>query len=407
MLIRNIRYRLLLAAFTAALLSQPCWAVRMIYEAEDAYDATGVHKFGDTIDGFSGSGYMLMLGTGTDGLDFTVTTMEAGSYPLTIRYHDPYGDKQTELWVNGTRKATLSVPGGTSGWTDLVFGDISLNAGENIVRLENGWTYIYFDYIALDGFPLTATDPIPGIHETVNVNLPQLCWTNPDPNSPGIEITSDVYLGTTVPDRNQSDYGLTQIASGTADTCVDVPFTLDPFETYYWVVDCWDPNTGGNPVLIRGYSWDFNTNNSAPEADAGEDQYVGLGNDGDPQSATVILNGTGTSDDGLPSNTMNYLWQQLAGPAGVVIYPYDTPSTTVTLSVTGTYEFSLTADDTFLDSTDTVIINVYESECEVYKAQDGTLDLGDITEDCIVDIEDLVALVRYWLECNSAGPCVE
>ena len=405
MLTRNIRYVCLFMVLLTVLLCQICPAVAVKFEAEDAYDAGGVHTFGSSISGYSGTGYMLMLGTGSDGLDFTVSARDAGNYPLTIRYHNPWGDKQTEVWVNGVQIGTPAVPGGTSTWTDLVFGNVSLIAGDNIVRLENGWTYIYFDYISLGGFPDTATDPIPGNHDTVSPSLAELCWTNPDPGVGDI-IKSDVYFGTAEPNSLITDYGLTKIATQTEDTCVDIPVAstpLDTFETYYWVVDSWDSN-GGNPVLTQGYFWDFNTNNTAPAAAAGPDQYVGFDNDGDPNSATATLDASSTTDDGLPSATLNYLWEQVSGPAGVIVNPYDTVTTDVNLSAVGTYEFRLTVDDTDLSNTDTVLINVYESRCEALQAQPGglTLDPGDLSQDCYVDLDDIYVFRWYWLECNAA-----
>ena len=408
MLTRDIKCVLLWAALAIVLLNQTSFGITILYEAEDAVADENGPYFSTAISNYSGTGSMVFGGETLDGtgLNFSVITRDAGNYFLTIRYSSPFSYKLNELWVNGVKKAAISFDQTPYEWEDYVFGNITLNEGDNIVRIQENWGYMYVDYITLDGFPITATDPIPANHDTVSVNLPQLCWANVDPNFPGDAITSDVYLGTTVPDRNQSDYGLSQIATGTADTCVDVPITLDPFTTYYWVVDCWDPNNG-NPYVIRGYSWDFNTNNSSPEADAGPDQFVGFGNDGDPDSATVTLDGSATTDDGLPSDTLNYAWQQLSGPAGVVVYPYDTAITMVNLSAAGTYEFRLTADDTLLENFDTVVITVYESQCEVYKAQGGTLDLGDITEDCVVDIEDLIAFTGHWLDCNSAGPCLE
>lgn len=406
MLTRNIRYVCFFMALLTVLLCQICPAVAVKFEAEDAYNAGDVHAFGTSIAGYSGTGHMMMLGTGSDGLDFTVNARDAGDYLLTLRYHDPWGDKQTEIWVNGDHIGTPAVPGGTATWTDLVYGNISLDAGDNIVRIENGWTYIYFDYILLDGFPDTATDPIPGNHDTVSTDLTQICWTNPDPGA-GDTIKSDVYFGTTEPNDLFPNYGITKIATQTEDTCVDIPagsIPLDTFETYYWVVDSWDSN-GGNPVKTEGYYWDFNTNNTAPTADAGPDQYVGFDNDGDPNSATATLDASLTTDDGLPSATLNYLWEQVSGPAGVIVNPYDTVTTDVNLSAVGTYEFRLTADDTDLSSTDTVLINVYESRCEALKAQPGglTLDLGDLSQDCYVNLDDILIMSTwYWLECNAA-----
>jgi len=399
MLTRNIRYACLFMVLLTVLLCQICPAVAVKFEAEDAYNAGDVHSFSTTIAGYSGTGHMLMLGSGADGLDFTVNARDAGNYALTIRYHDPWGDKITEVWVNGVLDGSPDVYGGTSTWTDLVYGDISLLAGDNIVRLENGWTYIYFDYISIAGFPNTATDPDPENHETVNPSLTQLCWINPAPD-PG-PVTSDVYFGTTEPNDLLPNYGLAKIATGTSAICVDIPVAstpLDTMTTYYWVVDSWD-----SAVLTEGYYWDFNTNNTAPDPNAGPDQYVGFDNDGDPNSATVTLASTST-DDGLPSATLNYLWEQVSGPAGVIISPYNTQTTDVNLSAVGTYEFRLTVDDTDLSATDTVLINVYESRCEALQERPGefTLDPGDISQDCYVSGEDIWVMLWYWLDCNAA-----
>ena len=407
MLTRNIRYVCLFMVLLTVLLCQMCPAASVKFEAEDAYDAGDVHTFGTSIADYSGTGHMLMLGTGTDGLDFSVFAKNEGYYSLTIWYHVPtgWGAKQTEVWVNGVQDGT---PGfsETTAWTGLSYGNISLNAGENIVRLENGWTYIYFDYILIDGFPDTATDPDPEDHETVSTSLTQLCWINPDPGA-GDSITSDVYFGTMEPNDLFPNYGLTKIATGTSAICVDIPagsLPLAGFTTYHWLVNSWDSNGGGPAVMTEGYFWDFNTNNATPTADAGSDLYVGFDNDGDPNSATATLDASLSTDDGLPSATLNYLWEQVSGPEGVIIYPYDTETTDINLSVIGTYEFRLTLDDTDLDDTDTVIVNVYESRCEALQEDpEGiTLDLGDISEDCSVDGVDIRVMLRYWLDCNAA-----
>jgi Carbohydrate binding module (family 35)/K319L-like, PKD domain len=405
MLTRNIRYMCLFMVLLTVSLCQICPAVAVKFEAEDAYNAGDVHEFDTDVAGYSGTGHMLMLGTSTDGLDFSVFAKNEGDYPLTIRYHDPFGDKITEIWVNSTLIGEVSFTGYTATWTDKVYvDDIHLEEGDNIVRLENGWTYIYFDYISIGGFPNTATDPDPEDHETVSTSLTQLCWINPDPGA-GDSITSDVYFGTTEPNELLPNYGLTKIETGISATCADIPagsLPLDGFTTYYWVVNSWD--SGGDPAFTEGYFWDFNTNNATPVADAGPDLYVGFDNDGDPNSATATLDASLSTDDGLPSATLNYLWEQVSGPAGVIIYPYDTETTDVNLSAVGTYEFRLTLDDTDLDDTDTVLINVYESRCEALQEdpEGVTLKLGDISEDCYVGEEDIWVMLWYWLDCNAA-----
>lgn len=412
MLTGTAKYTFLLAALFLALLGRITSADRtqtLLLEAEDAVADENGPYFSTAIAGYSGTGCMVYgsLTQNNTGLNFSVYTRDAGSYFLTIRYCSPYGNKINDLYVNSVKIAGIDFTLTDYTWHDRVFGNITLNEGDNVVRIQENWGYFYVDYITLDGFPVTATDPVPAIHETVGGNLSQVCWSNPDPNDPEHVITCDVYLGDTPPNRSVPNYGLTQIETGTEETCATIPFALDPFTTYYWIVDCWDDG-GEGPYLLRGYTWDFNTDNEAPVADAGPDQYVALGNEGDPGTATVTLDGLASIDDGLPSNTLNYLWQQVSGPAGVVIFPYDAAVTEIYPPAVGTYEFHLTVDDTDLQDTDTVLIHVFETRCQALKAQVGfVLDTGDINEDCLVDLEDMADMVKNWLECNSLAPCIE
>ncbi len=415
MLTRNIRYVHFLVLILMVSLCQICPAVTVKFEAEDSV-ITGIQEFGDTIAGYSGTGYINLTGAGGTGLNFTVNARDAGNYPLTLRYHQPWGASKTqEIWVNNvmvdSHGFTL-----TSTWTDYVFGNVSLNAGDNLIQILIDWSWVAHDYITLDGFPDTATDPVPPSPSTVSTDLTQLCWTNPDPNNMGHTITSDVYWSEGNNDVNtvnfryhidQATGKVTAIATGTSNTCVTIPSTpLEPFTTYYWVVDSWYSESG-SPVLLPGYVWEFNTNNTVPDPNAGLDQYIWLGNDGDPNSATATLDASQTTDDGLPSGTLNYIWQQVSGAAGVIVNPYDTVSTSINLSAAGTYKFRLTVDDTVLEAEDTVVVTVYASSCEAAKADPGFvgLDAGDITEDCYVGFEDILALTWYWLECNSLAPC--
>ena len=410
MLIKNHNHRFIPAALLLMWLGTIASAgtQTILLEAEDAVADENGPYFATTIPNYSGTGSMV-FGTYTadnTGLNFSVYTRDAGSYPLMIRYSSPYGTKTNDLYVNGAKIASISFTLTDYTWHDLVFGNITLNAGDNIVRIQENWGYFYVDYITLGGFPVTAVDPVPDLHETVGGNLAELCWTNPDPNGPGHTVTCDVYLGDTPPNRSLPNYGLTQIADGIEETCAAIPFSLDPFITYYWVVDCLDSGEGQS-YLMRGYTWDFNTNNEAPAADAGTDQYVALGNDGTPGVAAVTLDGSASTDDGLPSDVLNYVWQQVSGPAGIILSPYDAAVTEIELPAVGTYEFSLTVDDTDLQDTDTVQIHVFESRCDALKAQAGfVLDTGDINEDCSVNMEDVADMITNWLECNSLAPCI-
>ncbi|MFQ5504343.1 MAG: S8 family serine peptidase, partial [Planctomycetota bacterium] len=96
--------------------------------------------------------------------------------------------------------------------------------------------------------------------------------------------------------------------------------------------------------------------NKPPVVSAGPDQTVQLPSTG---PVTVTLNGT-VSDDGLPNNTLAKLWTVLTSPPGSTVTFADDKavSTTVELSAAGSYELQLEADDSALQTADTLIVTV-------------------------------------------------
>lgn len=122
------------------------------YEAENA--VSDGPTFRTDRPGYSGTGSMLFNadpGFGT-GLNFTVTSGQAGNFPMTIRYQIPstWGDKTNTILVNG-QEVWSPVFVNTNGvWTDFAFGNISLNAGSNTVRIQHNWGWFYVDYIQLE-----------------------------------------------------------------------------------------------------------------------------------------------------------------------------------------------------------------------------------------------------------------
>jgi RHS repeat-associated protein len=71
----------------------------------------------------------------------------------------------------------------------------------------------------------------------------------------------------------------------------------------------------------------------------------------------VTLNGSVT-DDGLPSNALNISWVQISGPASVVFSAPNQPVTQATFSTSGSYTLQLRADDTQLQTTANVTVQV-------------------------------------------------
>ncbi len=120
------------------------------YEAEDA--ASDGPTFSTNFPGYSGTGSMLFNSDGGTGITFTVTSSEAGSFPLTIEYLIPggWGDKQNTVLVNGQTVWTPDFINTDDAWSEFEFGEISLNAGSNTVRIEHFWGWMYVDYIELE-----------------------------------------------------------------------------------------------------------------------------------------------------------------------------------------------------------------------------------------------------------------
>ena len=103
MLTSDRRFVRLFAVLLMILLCQNASAVTVIFEAEDANNDENAGTFYNVIAGYSGTGYMLLDGAFGAGLDFTVNVRDASDYPLTLRYHSPFGDKIQEIWVNDVK----------------------------------------------------------------------------------------------------------------------------------------------------------------------------------------------------------------------------------------------------------------------------------------------------------------
>lgn len=253
--------------------------------------------------------------------------------------------------------------------------------------------------------PIWASRPAPAINTNAKVSMEQLSWVNPQPSETGATVTSDVYIGTTVPDPLLPNYGLTTLGTGISDAFVAIPAgTLQRNLTYYWVVDSHD---SVRPDVTRGFVWSFTTNNNVPTVTMEtSNQYLWLGKTGAPDSVIADLNAT-VEDDGLPQ-PYTLLWEKVSGPEGaaVVIDPNNVEDINLTLPAVGTYLFRLTADDGDLTASSTVQVVVGETACEAAKLKtDYTALAGDFDDDCDVDMDDLHVMAAHWLDCSSLASC--
>jgi len=123
------------------------------YEAENAVSDGPV--ISTSFPGYSGTGsrYFNSPDAGP-GINFTVVSSQAGSFPLVIRYLIPatWGDKTNRVLVNGQEVWSPVFTNTNSAWADFDFGNITLNAGSNIVRIQHDWGWFYVDYIEIE-FP--------------------------------------------------------------------------------------------------------------------------------------------------------------------------------------------------------------------------------------------------------------
>ena len=91
--------------------------------------------------------------------------------------------------------------------------------------------------------------------------------------------------------------------------------------------------------------------NQGPVVSAGADQTI--------FSPTTILQGSASDADGLPiAGSLATTWSQVSAPGPVVFTDVSDVGTSVSLGVTGTYVFRLTADDGALIAADDVTIEV-------------------------------------------------
>ena len=122
------------------------------YEAENA-QLTGV-TIASSQSGYSGTGYIdpNSLDSNGDKVTFTVNMASAGNYPLVIRYGGFNGDKTQTIEVNGVAVSNCATNfPASSVFTDLNYGNVALNAGNNTIAIVKCYGWLAIDYITVGG----------------------------------------------------------------------------------------------------------------------------------------------------------------------------------------------------------------------------------------------------------------
>jgi len=349
----------------------------------------------------------------------------ASTYTLSAMIADDAGPLVLDLLADGvaiTPSSSITPPDtGRSGWMVISrtynAAAIAPYVGQSMTivlgTFDETGTYfggrVRFDNVSLTQ-ELPPPHPItPGDGSTVDVDFDLLEWTLPEPNDPvGGTVTCDVWFSDNYPNYGQDpnspdfpDYA-TKIVNNQAVESVSLsslipPIELEVFKTYYWRVDIYDdslPEPPAQPFVSSVFI--FNTNNVAPVVDAGTAEPTWLV-DG---TVNFDLLGELVTDDELPVPA-TLLWTVTGEPspgAATIITDPTQPGITVTATVAGTYELTLTADDTEFTDSDTVSILVYADECTKMKELEGlTPRFTDFNGDCVTDVLDVAIFAGEWL----------
>lgn len=272
---------------------------------------------------------------------------------------------------------------------------------------------VFYDeiYVGPVGISKQAKFPHPyNGEQLVPPSTDVLRWTNPLPYNPAESINSTVYLEK---DDGDPNFQSAPIAVGLTTnyiTLSSLGISLQPNSKYYWRVDSTDPNNGV-PQLTQGSIWSFSTvDDKPPVVNAGADKYLWLpmdDGDGDPTKVTFILDGTLTDDGKSPVNLLWELIYSEQDPATVVNITAPTQEdTVVTINGTGFYRFRFNANDAYFHAEDVVEVIVYSTACEA--AHGDPADhyhtypfVGDVNNDCLVNMADLAIMAATWLDCVS------
>ena len=285
---------------------------------------------------------------------------------------------------------------------------------------------------------ISDLNPFPADNSPTASSVTALTWTMPEPNLPGGTVTCDVYFGdpseTVWESLNDPNVEAAYLAAGgvegdwlptesglplleAGNTTGSVAVTLEEDVVYCWKVNVFDDSTdgvvGGEPNLVASYIFDFESlGNFAPVVEAGNNLYSFL----DGGSRTVTLNGELTADDGLPIPAVP-TWSVVTAntpfedgpqsPISAATYGFvgsaDLLGAQFQVTVAGDYTLQLDADDTDLQAVpDTMILFVRDTACGASIIFPGYEPLvGDLVEDCVIDLNDLAVISGAWLEVNE------
>lgn len=123
-------------------------ASAVLFEAESAVKTGGLTTE-SSLAGYTGTGYVANW-LATETLTFSVSGLTAGSYDIGIVYSAQFGNKVTQITVNGGSTSDIAITNTTGpAWVTAKAGSYALTSGTNTVRLDAFWGYYYIDSISV------------------------------------------------------------------------------------------------------------------------------------------------------------------------------------------------------------------------------------------------------------------
>ena len=103
---------------------------------------------GNSVPGYSGTGYVTGFDQGTDKVTVSLNVPTKAFYQLVIRYNSTSGDKTQNLIINNGSASSV-VFTKTTTWSNINAGKYLLNAGINTVTIQSSWGWMDVDKFSL------------------------------------------------------------------------------------------------------------------------------------------------------------------------------------------------------------------------------------------------------------------
>jgi len=229
-----------------------------------------------------------------------------------------------------------------------------------------------------------------------------LGWDNYiDPNHTGATVTATVWFGT---DPNKLGSNYSKIVDGQVVTpgtrSVSPAQAIVADTTYYWQVDF----DNGSGSLIEGPVFEFLAIDNDQPTVTVQNVAAWLVPENTPGGVFVTTADTFSSvvDD---TAGRTYAWTiNPAGDPNVVFSSTTVENPTITVDAIGTWTLTLTVDDGYWTESASGQLTVSANACEAARLMpDYAGDLaGDVTNDCVADIQDLAIVLGTWLDSSRA-----